>query len=398
MTIPATGAQKFVDLLEASHLAVPDDVPVLLVEHARGLGADDAALYLADYEQRVLVPVPVPDGPSREEVVIDTTLAGRCYRTLETQQTTGDDGRGRMWAPVLDGVERLGVLELDFGPDREPKVDDVRAFAGLVAEVVMAKQAYGDFFERVRRRQPMSVAAELAWQLLPPLTFGTDRLVISGVLAPAYTLGGDSFDYSVDARTAHIAIFDAMGHGLEAGLLASVAMAACRNSRRAGNDLAGTAAAIDGAIASQFGSDRFVTAVLAELDLASGRLWWSVSGHPPPLLLRQGRIVKTLRGEVGLPLGIGAAVVVAEEVLEPGDQVLFFTDGVPEARSADGEFFGVARLVDMVSRTWASRTPAPETMRRLLHAILDHQEGELQDDATIVVVEWRGTGGRLLEG
>jgi serine phosphatase RsbU (regulator of sigma subunit) len=99
----------------------------------------------------------------------------------------------------------------------------------------------------------MSLAAELAWNLLPPLTFGTDRLVISGVLAPVYELGGDSFDYSVDAETAQIAIFDAMGHGLESGLLASVAMAACRNSRRAGEGLIGSAAAIDHAIAEQFG-------------------------------------------------------------------------------------------------------------------------------------------------
>ena len=157
------------------------------------------------------------------------------------------------------------------------------------------------------------------------------------------------------------------------------------------------AAAIDTAISSQFGPERFVTGVLAHLDLASGCLRWCVSGHPAPLLLRGGRIVKTLSAEAGLPLGIGGEVRVAEEMLEPADQVLFFTDGVVEARSADGEFFGVARLADMVSRTSASATPAPEMMRRLLHAILDHQEGELQDDATIVVVEWRGPGAQLLE-
>ena len=136
----------------------------------------------------------MPGGRSRDEVVIDSTLAGRCYRTLDIQQTAGEDGRIRMWIPVLDGVERLGVLELDFDREDQPETDDVAAFAGLVAEVVMAKQAYGDFFERVRRRQPMSIAAELAWNLLPPLTFGTDRLVISGVLDPVYDLGGDSFD------------------------------------------------------------------------------------------------------------------------------------------------------------------------------------------------------------
>jgi hypothetical protein len=397
MAVPDTAGHELADLLQAAHLAAPDDVSKLIARHARDLGADDAALYLVDYEQRLLVPVPNPDGPARDEVVIDSTLAGWCYRTLEVQQTTAEDGRQRVWAPVLDGVERLGVLELDLPAEAQVALGEVRAFVGLVAEVVMAKRSYGDSFELVRRRQNMSLAAELAWQLLPPLTFGTNQLVISGILAPVYELGGDSFDYSVDAGRARIAIFDAMGHGLEAGLLASVAMAAYRNSRRAGEDLAGTADAIDRAIGGHFGPERFVTAVLADLDLASGQLWWTVSGHPAPLLLRNGRMVRALAGEVGLPLGIGHTGAVAEEVLEPADQVLFFTDGVVEARSSDGEFFGIDRLVDMVARASASATPAPETMRRLLHAILDHQEGELQDDATIVVVEWRGPGSALLE-
>ena len=396
MVVGDRGAHQLAEMVQASHMLVPDDVPGLLVERAKGLGAEDAALYLVDYEQRVLVPVPNPNGPARDEVAIDATLAGRCYRTLEIQTAVRDEGGVRIWAPVLDGVERLGVLELAFGVE-EPNLDEVRILAGLIAEVVMTKQAYGDLFEHVRRREPMSVAAELAWRLLPPLTFGTEELVISGVLAPVYQLGGDSFDYAVDAHTARVAVFDAMGHGLEAGLLASVAVAACRTSRRSGRDLAGTAESIHDAVSTQFGLDRFVTAVLVELELASGRLRWSVSGHPPPLLLRNGRMVKTLTGEVTPPLGVSGLVTVSEEMLEPGDQVLFFSDGVVEARSADGEFFGVERLVDMIARTSAAATPAPETMRRLLHAILDHQEGELQDDATIVVMEWHGMASSLLE-
>jgi serine phosphatase RsbU (regulator of sigma subunit) len=297
---------------------------------------------------------------------------------------------------VIDGTERLGVLQMDYaigaGTVDEQLEDEVRAFAGLIAELVVTKSAYGDFFEHVRRRQPMSLAAELAWQLLPPLTFGSERVVISGALVPAYEVGGDSFDYGVDAQVARIAVFDAMGHGLEAGVLATVAVAAYRNSRRRGAGLDATVVAIDDALNRQFGPERFVTAVLAELDLASGRLRWSVAGHPPPLLLRSGKIVKTLEGNVGLPLGLGLHAPVADEVLEPGDQVLLFTDGVIEARSVEGEFFGIDRLVDLVGRASASQDPPPETLRRLIHAILEHQAGDLQDDATAVLVEWRGQG------
>lgn len=71
-------------LLEGAQLRVPDDLPVLVAEHAKSLDAADAALYVVDYEQLVLVPVPNPAGPAREEALIDTTLAGRCYRTIES--------------------------------------------------------------------------------------------------------------------------------------------------------------------------------------------------------------------------------------------------------------------------------------------------------------------------
>ena len=57
-----------------------------------------------------------------------------------------------------------------------------------------------------------------------------------------------------------------------------------------------------------------------------------------------------------------------------------------------GEFFGADRLADLVARETAAGLPAPETMRRLMHAILDHQAGSLQDDATTMLVEWE-TGG-----
>jgi sigma-B regulation protein RsbU (phosphoserine phosphatase) len=176
-----------------------------------------------------------------------------------------------------------------------------------------------------------------------------------------------------------------------------VAVAAYRAGRRQRLSLEDTAEGIDRAITAQFGLEHFVTAVLAELHLGSGRLRWCVAGHPRPLLLRAGKIVKTLEGNVGLPLGLGGPAAPAEEGLEPGDQVLLFTDGVVEARSADGEFFGLQRLEDLTRRASASDNTPPEMMRQLVHAILNHQAGDLQDDATIVLVEWRGAGPERLE-
>jgi serine phosphatase RsbU (regulator of sigma subunit) len=323
---------------------------------------------------------------------VDGTVPGRAFRDVRLQEQEDAGGR-TVWVPVLDGLERLGVVRVSFAAGGTRASDDVLdAFGALVAELVVTKAAYGDFFHLVRRRRPMSLAAEIAWNLLPPLTFGTDRLVIAAFLAPTYEVGGDSFDYAVDSTTARFAVFDAMGHGLGAGLLATVAMGAYRNARRRSLDLLATAAALDSAVAAQFGGEQFVTAFVAELELDRGTLRWHNAGHPAPLLLRSGRVVRTLSAEPGLPLGLGGGREEAVLALEPGDRLLVFTDGVTEARAASGEFFGVQRLADMVVREDAAGQPAPETMRRLMHAILAHQAGALQDDATAMLIEWR-TGG-----
>jgi serine phosphatase RsbU (regulator of sigma subunit) len=379
-------------LLRAARLDVPGEVTALLTDQGRALGAESVSVYLVDHEQYYLVPLPQSDcerGPLR----IDGTVAGRCFRQLELQQTESE-GTVTMWVPVLDGLERLGVVELTFAAGADRASDqEMHAFGAIIAELVLVKSAYGDLFQQVRRRQPMSVAAEIAWHLMPPLTFGTERLVISAVLAPVYDIGGDCFDYAIDTTTARFAVFDAMGHGLGAGLLATVAVGSYRNARRRGLDLLATVREVDAAVGAQFGGEQFVTGLLAELDLASGRLRWHSAGHPAPLLLRSGRVVKTLVSEPALPLGLeDRDRAIAEEPLEPADRLLLYTDGVTEARSSDGDFFGTGRLSDLVAREEAACRPAPETMRRLMHAILAHQEGQLQDDATAMLVEWNGDG------
>jgi serine phosphatase RsbU (regulator of sigma subunit) len=383
-------------LLAGTHLVVPDELPGLINRHAKGLGAQSAVLYLVDRDQCWLVPLPEEGGPPFEEVAIDRTLAGRCYRAMKVLDTADEAGKRTVWVPVVDGTERLGVLQFVFAGAGHDDREQILAFSGLVAELVMTKQAYGDFFERARRRKTMSVGAELAWQLLPPLTFGTEGLVIAASCVPTADLGGDAFDYGVDPRHARVAIFDAMGHGLDAGLLATTAVAAYRNSRRKQLDLPGTAAHVDDTIQAHFDANRFVTGILTSLDIAAGRISWCVAGHPPPLLLRQGRIVKNLARDSGLPFGVGPASAVFVEQLEPGDRLLLYTDGVTEARTTSGEFFGLDQLVDLVSRT-ASHDPPPETMRRLMHAIEDHNDGPMRDDATVVMIEWRGKGSRQLK-
>jgi serine phosphatase RsbU (regulator of sigma subunit) len=83
--------------------------------------------------------------------------------------------------------------------------------------------------------------------------------------------------------------------------------------------------------------------------------------------------------------------------LQPGDRLVLYTDGITEARSPRGEFFGEQRLADFISTAVAAGDPAPETVRRLMRHVLAHQADQLQDDASIVVLEWiTGAERRLL--
>jgi phosphoserine phosphatase RsbU/P len=208
-------------------------------------------------------------------------------------------------------------------------------------------------------------------------------------------VGGDGFDYAIDGSTARMVILDAVGHGLRAALTCTVAIAALRAARRGGGGLYDQARGVDVALAEQFTDTRFVTAVLAELDLDSGRLRYINAGHPAPLLLRAGKVVRELCGGRRLPLGLDvASVEVGEEMLEPDDRLLLYTDGVTEAGAAQGEPFGVDRLVDHTERHAAAGLPAPETLRRLAHAVAAHRDGPARDDTTLVLAEWSPTAGQ----
>jgi serine phosphatase RsbU (regulator of sigma subunit) len=144
-------------------------------------------------------------------------------------------------------------------------------------------------------------------------------------------------------------------------------------------------------LVDQFGEDStFVTAHMGTLSLSTGRVRMLNAGHPRPLLLRGMRNIAEVECERGLPLGVGDAPdSVTELSLEPGDGLLFYSDGVTEARAADGEEFGEERLADMVVKVAASGETAPELMRRLTHAVLDHQDEGLDDDATLLLIRWR---------
>ncbi|MEH0981921.1 PP2C family protein-serine/threonine phosphatase [Micromonospora sp. CPCC 205556] len=380
-------------VLHEAHHARPEDLPRMARRMAGELGATDMILYLVDHEQHELLPMRDDGSPERESLTIEGTLAGRAYGLMRPYAA---EGGTRLWVPLLDGLERLGVVEVvSTGPVPADRVSSFATACSLLAELVVTRASYSDSVERVRRRAPMRLAAEMLRAQLPPLTFSTGAMTISGILEPSYDVGGDAFDYAVNGDIAHLALFDAVGHGSEGGMravmLASLALAAYRNARRAGFDLIATYHHIDTAVRDH---DRrgLITGVLAELDQRTGRLRVISAGHPSGLVLRRGRVAKVLPTPTALPVTLGEhrPPLIVEESLEPDDYVLFHTDGITEARSADGVPFGLDRLVDHTVRAIADELPLPETARRLVHAILAYQDEQLRDDATVLLVRWHG--------
>ncbi|MCU1484086.1 MAG: serine/threonine-protein phosphatase [Actinomycetia bacterium] len=196
-------------------------------------------------------------------------------------------------------------------------------------------------------------------------------------------------NYAVNGDTLEFAVFDAMGHGIASSQLAHLAVTSYRHSRRTGLDLKATYEALDGAVAERGLGEEFVTCVLGRLHVDTGELQWINVGHPLPILVRGGKVVRTLHCPPALPagLGVGDAVEVAHEVLEPGDRLCCITDGVVDAHRPGGEDFGEERLQSFLSQV-AVGLDTMETVRRLTHTVLDHH-GYLSDDTTVFLVEYR---------
>lgn len=400
--MPSDG-ELLLELLRRTHLSAPSDLPMVVAETAAQIGATDVVVYVIDYEQATLIPLPGAPGGESEPLSVTGTVAGRAFSSTSILRTPVDDGaRGeRLWLPLLDGTERLGTLALSFpdGPPVGATTAVAERLAHLVAMLMATKSMYGDAIEVARRRRPMTIASEMVWGLAPPLVFATDDLTLAATLEPAYDNGGDTFDYAVNGRVLHLGVFDAMGHGLPAAGVAAFALAAYRNRRRAGSDLLETYAAMDVAVGDQFPDSRFVTAVIARLELDTGQLTWICAGHPPPLMIRGGRHVRELRSRPAPPLGIGhraSAPTVMAESLEPGDLLLFYTDGLIEAHDRRGARFTLAEVGGFIAREAGAGQTAPETLRRFRQAMIGQELAQLRDDATAVLVEWRSGDERRL--
>lgn len=259
----------------------------------------------------------------------------------------------------------------------------VIALAGLVFLLAL------ELVDRIRVRDELEVARELQRQLLPEASPEVPGYAFAHSYRTANEVGGDYYDVQrlPDGRVV-LVVADASGHGMAAGLLMAIANATLHTALDLDPDPRAVARLLNRALLRSGGRRDFLTLFYALLDPPTGRLDYLCAGHPFPLLRRRDGTVIEM-GEGGFPLGLRAdlAPAAATAVLEPGDLLVLYTDGLPEALGLDGEAFGFERL-----RTQAAEEADPTALHdRILADFKRHVGGQdLKDDWTLLVVGRRG--------
>ncbi|UUV30374.1 serine/threonine-protein phosphatase [Amycolatopsis roodepoortensis] len=377
-----------VGLLDGAQRVSPERLPAIVAAAGRALDLE-LTVYLADYEQRQLHPLPTKFAPARAPLPIGAGTAGRAYRHAGTVLSE-EPGGPRLWTPLLDGDERMGVLEIGAvqGADlHDPALrTQCQWLASLSGHLIAAAMRYGDGLDTTRRRRWRGPTAELLWQNLPPLTAATGDFVVAGGVEPAYDVRGVSFDYALSETTAWLAIFDAGRDTGPAGLAVSTALAAYRSARREGQDLRGQESAVDKALSAQFPDGTTVRGTLTEVDLTRGTLRHLEAGGEPPLVFGTGHGPATVDSARRPPFGDGGPGHITTAHLRPGELLVLHTEGLTGARTADRERFALADSL----AAGAGHVP-PEIVRRVLDAAKSHHGSDFTGDAGLLIAYWPGT-------
>lgn len=307
----------------------------------------------------------------------------------------------RPWVTAAVGALALGaqVLILTL---RHVNPGDI--VAQLVALVLVSTLAV--LFSRVRERwsvrltRTQSVAAVAQEVLLQPLPARSGPLRIATLYLAAQreaTMGGDLFAAARTEGSTRLLIGDVRGNGLPAYNHAALLLGAFRAASHQQATLASLADHLDGALrwdAAQWGDDHvidadeaFATAAMVDIPDTDVAVDLVSAGHPPPLLLRrQGGVESMGATHPALPIGFGTLADTDGYQLDsftfaPGDTLLLYTDGVTEARDADGAFYPLAERVS----AWVGEHP-DDLLRHLREDLMNHTDGSLRDDAAAVAV------------
>jgi len=384
--------KRFLAVERALRTAAPhellDAIRAVLIEQ---YGAEDVELFMADYSLSVLQPVSVLPH-TLVPVSVHNSPPGRAFGSQQPYWEEGRNGRPRLHLPVSVRGDRLGVLSLTLsdGDAAHRWESELADIADVLGHEVVVAERDTDVYLQARRKDRLTLAAEMQWQLLPGRACSRPEYDLGAQLEPAYAIFGDNFDWSGTADRLMLYVTNGMGEGIEASLLTNLAINALRNARRAGLSIADQAALADQAVYAHYRGHCYLSVLLFDFDLATGRASVVDAGSPQLLRLRGGT-VERVAFEAQLPLGMFEETdYVAQDFhVEPGDRLVFVSDGVHAVASPRGEAYGEAALARAIHST--RLLPAAEVPRAILRELTGHRgEAMPDDDALIVCLDWRG--------
>ena len=303
---------------------------------------------------------------------------------------------GQQRATDTSGEYVIGVLYLD-GRERSTLHSDatrasLEAFATQAAIAIESARLYAEAAEKARIERDLRVAAEIQRALLADPAYENRFCDLAAIAVPCRTIGGDFYDYlELSGGGFAFALGDVAGKGPPAALQAAAVQTNFAALAPVSGDPAAAMARINAALLRRAVEARFATMFYGALD-ESGVLRYSNAGQEPPVVVRAGDDIIPL--DVGGPV-LGLLSVASYEsdavTLQKGDLVVVCSDGVTEARSADGEEFGRDRLTAALRGTHGMRPDA--VMDTLMAAIRGFVGVAAQaDDITALIVRYGGQG------
>ena len=254
-----------------------------------------------------------------------------------------------------------------------------------------------DYEERLVRQhryeKEIQIARDSQLTLMPDSEPEVEGLDVKGFFIPSLEVGGDYFDYDVIqqngiAKEFNLAIVDVSGKGMQAAITAIFTSGLLLS--RLLTDRAHTAMTkVNSILKEKTHPQTFVTCLIAEYQLQNRTLSYANAGNSKPMLKR-GKNVQYLDGtSPRLPLGVRENVEYksSEIELDPGDVLLFYSDGLPEARAESGKFLGDEYIQKLIKWMDTSKLTAAEMCDIIRRKILDFSNYELADDITVVVMK-----------
>jgi sigma-B regulation protein RsbU (phosphoserine phosphatase) len=234
-------------------------------------------------------------------------------------------------------------------------------------------------------KKELEVARRIQLSILPAEFPSSPHFQVAARYVPMTSVAGDFYDYIVaDNRQAGLLIADVSGHGVPAALIASMVKLAAASQRPIAADPSRLLAGMNAVLLGNT-QDQFVTAAYVHLDSESRELRYSAAGHPPMLLLRNGRITEIKENGLMLAAFDFASYSNAIHRLEPSDRLLLYTDGIVEAANALGDFFGQDALCESLRKT-AGLSPAAAADSII--SSVRQWSARQDDDLTVLVCDY----------